>query len=84
MKVGFKINLDSHHINLANSKLNIIPNYPEIGIEVRFIIIILKELPVIYARIINHFIFKHQTVFSARFVEQDEDNQVVDETEFSD
>ena len=26
--VGFKINLDSHHINHANSKLTIIPNYP--------------------------------------------------------
>ena len=35
LKVGFKINLDSHHINHANSKLTIIPNYPEIGIEVR-------------------------------------------------
>ena len=35
LKVGFKINLDSHHINHANSKLTIIPNYPEFGIEVR-------------------------------------------------
>ena len=32
LQVGFKINLDNHHINHANSKLTIIPNYPEFGI----------------------------------------------------
>ena len=37
LKVGFKINLDSHHFNHANSKLTITPNYPEFGIEVRYI-----------------------------------------------
>ena len=35
LQVGFKINLDSHHINHANSKLTIIPNCPEFSIEVR-------------------------------------------------
>ena len=40
----------------------------------------MKELSVIYARLINQYIFKYQTVFSARFDEQDEDNQVLDET----
>ena len=35
--MGFKINLDSHHFNHANSKLTITPNYPEFGIEVRYI-----------------------------------------------
>ena len=49
LKVGFKINLDSHHINHLNSKLTIIPNYPEFGIEVRYINKILKELSIIYA-----------------------------------
>ena len=29
----------------------------------------------------NHYIFKNQTAFSARFDKQDEANQVVDETE---
>ena len=28
LKVEFKFNLDSHHINRANSKLTILPNYP--------------------------------------------------------
>ena len=35
LRVGFKINLDSHHINHSNSKLTIIPNHPEFGVEVR-------------------------------------------------
>ena len=81
LKVGFKITLESHHINHANSKLNIKPNYPEFGIEVRYINKIIKELSVIYARLINQYKFKYRTVFSARFDKQDEDNQVSDETE---
>ena len=81
LKVGFKINLDTHHINHANSKLTITPNYPEFGIEVRYINKIIKELSVIYARLINQYKFKYQTVLSARFDKQDEDNQVLDETE---
>ena len=35
----------------------------------------------IYARLIGQNIFNYQTVFSARFDKQDEDNQVLDETE---
>ena len=41
----------------------------------------MEELAVIYARIINQYKFNYQTVFSARIDEQDEDNQVLDETE---
>ena len=81
LKVGFKINLDSHNLHHTNSKLTIIPNHPEFGIEVRYIDKIMKELAVIYARLINQYKFKYQTVFSARFDKQDEDNQVLDETE---
>ena len=81
LKVGFKINLGSHHINHANSKLTFIPNYLEFGIEVRYINKIMKELYVNYARLLNRCKFKNQTVFSARFATQDEDNQVLDETE---
>ena len=80
-KVGFKINLDNHHINHANSKVTITPNYPGLGSEVRYINKIIKELLVIYARIINQYNFRYQTVFSARFDTQDENNQVLDETE---
>ena len=46
LRVGFKVNLDSHHINHANSKLTITSNYPEFGIEVRYINKIMKELSV--------------------------------------
>ena len=81
LRVGFKIILDSHHINPANSKLSIIPNYPEFGIEVRYINKIMKELSGIYARLMNQYRFKYQTVFSAGFDKQDEDNQVLNETE---
>ena len=81
LRVRFNINLESHHIIHANSKLTNTPNYPEFGIEVRYVNKILKELSVIYARLINQNKFRYQTVFSARFDKQDEDNQVLDETE---
>ena len=81
LKVGFKLNLDSHHINHANSKLTIIPNHLEFGIEFRYINKIMKELAVIYARLKNQYIFRYQTVFSAGFDKQDEDNQLLDENE---
>ena len=81
LKVGFKNNVDSHNLHHTNSELTIIPKHPEFGIEVRYINKIMKELAVIYARSRNRYKFKHQTVFSARFDKQDEDNQVLDETE---
>ena len=81
LQVGFNITLKSHHINHANSKLNIEPNYPNFGIEVRYVNKIVKDSSVIYARLKNQYRFKYQTVFSARIDKQDEDNQVLDETE---
>ena len=81
LQVGFKINLDSHHNNHLNSKLTITPNHPGFGIEVRYINKIMKKLSNIYARLINQYKFRYQTVFSARFDKQDENNQVLDETE---
>ena len=79
--VGFNINLDSHHINHLYSKLTISPNHPEFGIEVRYINKNMKKLSSIYARLKNQNKFRYQTVFSARFDKQNEDNQVLDETE---
>ena len=58
LQVGFKMNLDSHHNNHANSKINITPNYPEFGIEVRYINKIIKELSINYARLINQYKFR--------------------------
>ena len=81
LQIGFKINLDSHNLHHAISKLTVKPNYPEFGIEVRYINKIMKELSVIYARLINQYKFKYQTVFSARFDKQDENGQLLDETE---
>ena len=81
LKVVFKINLDSHHINHANSKLPITSNCPAFGIEVRYINKIIKKLCVIYARLKDQYNIKYHTIISARFDKQDEDNQVLDETE---
>ena len=41
----------------------------------------MKELSIIYARLINQYKFRYQTVFSARFDKQDEDGQLLDEIE---
>ena len=53
LQIGLKINLESHNISHANSILTIIPNFPELGIEFRYINKIIKELSVIYARLLN-------------------------------
>ena len=57
LKNGFKINLESHNINHAKSILTIKPNFPEFGIEFRYINKIVKKLSKIYARLINQYIF---------------------------
>ena len=81
LQVAYKINLDSHHINHLNSKLTITSNFENTGIEFRFINKIMREMAIIYARLSNQYIFRYQTVFSARFDKQDEDGQLLDETE---
>ena len=53
LKVVLKITMESHHNNHAFSKLFFKPNYPEFGIEVRYIVKIKKKLSVIHARLKN-------------------------------
>ena len=67
LKNVFKINLESHNINHANSLLNVVPNFPDIGIETRYIIKILKEMATIHARLINQKKFKYHIIFPAIF-----------------
>ena len=81
LKIAYKINLGSHNLHHTNSKLTITPDFPGFGIEFRFINKIMKELAVSYARLLNQYKFKYQTVFSARFDKQDEDGQILEETE---
>ena len=81
LQVAYKINLDSHHINHLNSKVTITSNFENTGIEFRFINRIMREMSIIYVRLINQYKFRYQTVFSARFDKQDEDGQLLDETE---
>ena len=80
-KIGFKINLESHNINHANSLLNIEPNFPDIGSETRYINKILKEMATIYARLINQYKFKYHILFSASFYKINEEDQRSDEIE---
>ena len=82
LQVGFNITLESHHTNHANSNLFIKPYSSELGTELPYIDKIKKELSVFYARLKNQYKFKYQTVFSARFDKQDEDNQVSVEAGF--
>ena len=67
LKIGSKINLESHNISHAISILTITPNFPEFGGEFRYINKIVKELSIIYARLINQYKFKCHTLFSVKF-----------------
>ena len=78
---GFNKNLESHHNNHASSKWLITPKYLKFGTEIRHTNKTIKQMANIYAISINQYIFKHQTVFSARFAIQNEDNRILDETE---
>ena len=77
LQVGFNFTLASHHVNHAYSKLKIKPSCPEFGIDVRYINKVKQELFVIYARLMNQYKFEYRTVFSARFDEENEDNQIL-------
>ena len=81
LKIGFKIDLESHNISHANSILTITPKFPEFGIEYRYINKIIKELSVIYARLINQYKFKYHTLFSASFYKINEEDQRNNEIE---
>ena len=81
LKNGFKINLESHNIGHANSILTIKPKFSEFGIEYRYINKIIKELSVIYARLINQYKFKYHTLFSASFYKINEEDQRNNEIE---
>ena len=81
LKIGFKINLESHNIFHANSILTITPNCPDFGIEFRYINRTIKELSVIYARLINQNKFKYHTLFSASFYKINEEDQRYNENE---
>ena len=81
LKIGFKINLESHNFSHANSILTILPKFPEFGIEFRYINTIVKELSFFYARLINQYKFKNHTLFSAIFYKINEEDQRNNEIE---
>ena len=79
LKVRFCITSNSHLNNGANSKLPNKPNYSEN--DIRYVDKIFKEMATFYAKLINQFKNKYQTVFSARFDKQKEEGQMLDEIE---
>ena len=81
LKNGFKINLESHNFSHANSILTVTCKFPEFGIEFRYINKIVKELSVIYARLIHQYKFKNHTLFSASFYKINEEDQRNNEIE---
>ena len=81
LKNGFKLNLESHNISHAISILTITPKIPEFGIEYRYNNKIVKELSIIYARLINQYKFKYHTLFSASFYKINEEDQRYNEIE---
>ena len=81
LKVAFKFFLEGHNINHANSLLNIIPNFADIGIETRYTNKILKEIATKNARLINQYKFKDHILFSASFYKINEEDQRSDEIE---
>ena len=81
LKIGFKNNLESHNINHTNSILTITPNFPEFGIDFTYKNIIIKELSVIYPRLINQYKLKYHTLFSASFYKINEEDQRYNEIE---
>ena len=81
LKNGFIIILESHNISHANSILTITCKYPDAGIEYRYINKFVRELSVIYARLINQYKFKYHTLFSASFYKINEEDQRDNEIE---
>ena len=61
--------------------MTITPHFPEFGIEFRFINKIIKELSVIYARLINQYKFEYHTLFLASFYRVNEEGQRKNEIE---
>ena len=55
LEIGIKIIPDSHNINHANFILTNAPNFPKFGIRFRYIDKVLKDIAIIYARLLNRY-----------------------------
>ena len=61
--------------------MTITPNVPEFGTKFRYIRKFVKELSLIYASLINQYIFKNHTLFSASFYKFNEEDKRKNEIE---
>ena len=75
LKIALKNVLVSHHIIHFTSKTTTKPKYSKI--ETRYVKKYLNNLATLNARLINRYKLKIQTVFSAKFDQQDEDGQIL-------
>ena len=76
----YKINLDSHNVNHLNSKITFKNKY-DLPIQMDDVDSILKEMSLIYTRLIDQYKIKFQVVFSAEFDKEDEFGFISDKTE---
>ena len=67
-KIGFKINLESHNNIHTISLLNIVPNFPDIGIETSYFNETIKEMATIYARLLSQCKFKYHIFLQQAFI----------------
>ena len=81
LQVGSIISLLSDIVNHSISKLTNKPNFPKFGIEPRYVTKILEVMARISALLMNQNKFKNHTKYSAKFDKQNEDNQLLDETQ---
>ena len=81
LKVGFKTNLDSHILNLANFMLSMIAIHLTFGIETRNNIKNLKEWGTVSARRINLYKFNNLIILSAGFYKRNEEDHRSDKIE---
>ena len=61
--------------------MNVIPNFPDIAIEIRYINKISEEIATIYGRLINQYKSINHIIFSASFSKDNEEDQRDNETE---
>ena len=62
-------------MNHTNSILTFTSNYIDVGIGTRYVSKTLKEMVVIYSRLMNQYKYKYHTVFPANFYGINEDDQ---------
>ena len=83
MKIGFKIKLENHKNNHANSIVSIISIFTDFGIERKLINKIMKEMATIYSRLVNQNMYKNHIIFPASFYQFNEEDERSDKIDLN-